>query len=149
MIENDDVLIYLSQIKGVGRWTVEMLLMFALGREDVFAIDDLGIQNAMNKLYKLDRADKKKFREDMLRISEKSWLACSVLAAKPIAPLLLAPALAARVFLTPCRRVVFILACASDFRGESKDQCSSGAMALVNLRFRNTRLIAIVALPTL
>jgi len=45
--------------------------MFALGREDVFAIDDLGIQNAMIKLYKLDNSDKKKFREDLLRISAK------------------------------------------------------------------------------
>jgi DNA-3-methyladenine glycosylase II len=70
-MSNDEVIAYLTVIKGVGRWTVEMLLMFALGREDVFAIDDLGIQNAMISLYKLDRADKKKFREDMLRISEK------------------------------------------------------------------------------
>jgi DNA-3-methyladenine glycosylase II len=71
-MENEEVIAYLTQIKGVGRWTVEMLLMFALGREDVFAIDDLGVQNAMIKLYKLDREDKKKFREDLLRIS-KRW----------------------------------------------------------------------------
>ena len=45
--------------------------MFALGREDVFAVDDLGIQNAMIKLYKLDNSDKKKFRIDLLKISEK------------------------------------------------------------------------------
>jgi DNA-3-methyladenine glycosylase II len=70
-MDNEEVIVYLTQIKGVGRWTVEMLLMFALGREDVFAIDDLGIQNAMIKLYKLDRTDKKKFREDLLRISGK------------------------------------------------------------------------------
>jgi DNA-3-methyladenine glycosylase II len=70
-MDNEEVITYLTQIKGVGRWTVEMLLMFALGREDVFAIDDLGIQNAMIKLYKLDRTDKKKFREDLLRISGK------------------------------------------------------------------------------
>lgn len=68
---NEEVIEYLTQIKGVGRWTVEMLLMFALGREDVFAIDDLGIQNAMIRLYGLDRTDKKKFREDLLRISAK------------------------------------------------------------------------------
>ena len=48
-----------------------MLLVFTLGREDVFAVDDLGIQNAMIKLYKLDNSDKKKFREDLLRISQK------------------------------------------------------------------------------
>ena len=70
-MDNEAVIEYLTAIKGVGRWTVEMLLMFALGREDVFAIDDLGIQNAMIKIYKLDRTDKKKFRKDMLRISKK------------------------------------------------------------------------------
>jgi DNA-3-methyladenine glycosylase II len=70
-MENEEVIAYLTQIKGVGRWTVEMLLMFALSREDVFAIDDLGIQNAMINMYKLDRTDKKQFREDMLRISKK------------------------------------------------------------------------------
>jgi DNA-3-methyladenine glycosylase II len=70
-MENDEVIAYLTQIKGVGRWTVEMLLMFYLGREDVFAIDDLGIQQAMIKLYKLDKTDKKAFREKLLKISAK------------------------------------------------------------------------------
>lgn len=70
-MDNEAVIEYLTVIKGVGRWTVEMLLMFALGREDVFAVDDLGVQNAMIHLYKLDRKDKKKFREDLLRISSK------------------------------------------------------------------------------
>lgn len=70
-MENEEVITYLTQIKGVGRWTVEMLLMFALGREDVFAIDDLGIQNAMIKLYKLKIDNKKKFREQLLQISAK------------------------------------------------------------------------------
>ena len=67
---NEEIINYLIVIKGVGRWTIEMLLMFALGREDVFAVDDLGIQNAMIKLYKLDNTDKKKFKEDLLRISQ-------------------------------------------------------------------------------
>ena len=70
-MDNEQVIEYLTQIKGVGRWTAEMLLMFALGREDVFAIDDLGIQNAMIGLFKLDREDKKIFREKMLTISKK------------------------------------------------------------------------------
>ena len=68
---NEEVIEYLIVIKGVGRWTIEMLLMFALGREDVFAVDDLGIQNAMINLYKLDNTDKKKVKEDMLRLSKK------------------------------------------------------------------------------
>ena len=70
-MDNEEVIVYLTQIKGVGRWTTEMLLMFALGREDVFAVDDLGIQNAMIKLYKLDNSDKKQLREDLIRISKK------------------------------------------------------------------------------
>jgi DNA-3-methyladenine glycosylase II len=71
-MSDEEVLQKLSEIKGVGKWTVEMLLMFTLGREDVFAIDDLGIQNAMIRLYKLDRSDKKQFREKLIRIS-KNW----------------------------------------------------------------------------
>ena len=70
-MDNEEVIAYLTEIKGVGRWTVEMLLMFALGREDVFAVDDLGIQNAMIKLYKLDNSDKKQLREKMLKVSAK------------------------------------------------------------------------------
>ena|SRR5450432_2705140 len=70
-MNNEEVIEYLTKIKGVGRWTVEMLLMFTLGREDVFAVDDLGIQLAMIAVYKLDKADKKKLRADMLRISAK------------------------------------------------------------------------------
>lgn len=68
---DEEVIAHLTQIKGVGRWTTEMILMFALGREDVFAIDDLGIQQAMIKLYKLDNTDKKAFKEKMLRIAAK------------------------------------------------------------------------------
>ena len=71
-MSNEEIIQYLTQIKGVGQWTVEMLLMFTLGREDVFAADDLGIQNAMIKLYKLDKENKKQLRENMLRISS-SW----------------------------------------------------------------------------
>ncbi len=70
-MSNEKVIEYLTQIKGVGQWTVEMLLMFTLGREDVFAVDDLGIQNSMIEHYKLDRTDKKKFRQQMLQISAK------------------------------------------------------------------------------
>ena len=68
-MSNEEVIEYLTKIKGVGRWTAEMLLMFTLGREDVFAVDDLGIQQAMIKIYKLDKTNKKKLREDMLKIS--------------------------------------------------------------------------------
>ena len=70
-MSDEEVIVYLTQIKGVGKWTAEMLLMFALGREDIFSIDDLGLQNAMIKIYKLNREDKKAFREQLLSISSK------------------------------------------------------------------------------
>jgi DNA-3-methyladenine glycosylase II len=70
-MDNDEIIDLLVQIKGIGRWSVEMLLMFTLGREDVFAVDDLGIQQAMCKLYKLDFENQKEMKEKMLKISAK------------------------------------------------------------------------------
>ena len=67
---DDETLIdLLIQIKGVGRWTVEMILMFALGREDVFAVDDLGIQQKMCALFDIDKTDKKHMKLIMQEIS--------------------------------------------------------------------------------
>lgn len=71
-MDNESIIELLTSIKGVGKWTVEMLLMFTLGREDVFAVDDLGIQQAMCKLYKISSADKKKMKTRMLKISS-AW----------------------------------------------------------------------------
>ena len=68
---DEEVIEYFIRIKGVGRWTVEMLLIFTLGREDVFALDDLGVQNGMIKHFRLKNSNKKQFREDMLRKSKK------------------------------------------------------------------------------
>ncbi len=70
-MSNEELINYLSKIKGVGQWTVEMILMFTLGREDIFAVDDLGIQQAICKLYKVDATDKKAMKERMLKISSK------------------------------------------------------------------------------
>lgn len=70
-MSNDEILNFLTQIKGVGRWTVEMLLMFTLGREDVFPIADLGIQNAMKKLYSLEELDKKQLLIKIEKLSLK------------------------------------------------------------------------------
>ena len=71
-LSNEEIIELLTQINGVGKWTVEMLLMFSLGREDVFAVDDLGIQQAMTKLYNLDPTNKKQLKIDMLERS-KAW----------------------------------------------------------------------------
>lgn len=60
----------LIQIKGVGKWTTEMVLIFTLGRPDIFPIDDLGIQQAMIKLCGLSSTGKT-LHNDMLRCSEE------------------------------------------------------------------------------
>jgi DNA-3-methyladenine glycosylase II len=68
-MNHDEVMELLLPIKGVGKWTIEMLLMFSLGHEDVFPADDLGIQQSMAAIYKLDSSDKKKLKERMLQIA--------------------------------------------------------------------------------
>ena len=56
---SDDVIIKeLTQIKGVGKWTVQMILMFTLGRPDVFPIDDLVVRNNMIRLYGVETKGK-------------------------------------------------------------------------------------------
>ena len=63
--------LFVTSIKGIGNWSAQNLLMFVLGREDVFSGDDLIIQNAVSLLYGLDKSDKKNFRLEMNRISEE------------------------------------------------------------------------------
>ncbi len=52
-LNDEEIIEYLTQIKGVGKWTVEMLLMFSLERKNVFPSGDLGIINGMKQIYKL------------------------------------------------------------------------------------------------
>ncbi|KKR34067.1 MAG: DNA-3-methyladenine glycosylase II [Candidatus Gottesmanbacteria bacterium GW2011_GWC2_39_8] len=53
-LTDEEVIIELTKIKGIGRWTAEMFLMFSLGREDVFSSGDLGLRRGIQKLYKLE-----------------------------------------------------------------------------------------------
>ena len=71
-MSDEEIISFLTQIKGVGKWTVEMLLMFAMGREDVFPDDDLGIQQAMIRLYEIEAANKKTLKNEMNEIAA-SW----------------------------------------------------------------------------
>jgi DNA-3-methyladenine glycosylase II len=58
---SDEALIErLTTIRGVGRWTVEMLLIFTLGRPDVLPVDDFGVRDGYRVLYGLDEAPKPK-----------------------------------------------------------------------------------------
>jgi DNA-3-methyladenine glycosylase II len=70
-MKDEEVIAKLTQIKGVGKWTVEMILMFSLQHEDVLPVDDLGIQQAMTKLYKLNASNKKQLYEQMVKAAEK------------------------------------------------------------------------------
>lgn len=54
-LENELVMNELQKIKGIGPWTAEMFLMFAMGREDVFSHGDYGLRKAIKKLYSFKR----------------------------------------------------------------------------------------------
>jgi DNA-3-methyladenine glycosylase II len=52
-LTDDDVIENLVQVKGIGRWTAEMFLIFSLGRPDVLPVDDLGVQYGFKDAYGL------------------------------------------------------------------------------------------------
>ena len=61
---DDEVMQQLIAVKGIGRWTAEIFLMFRLGRLDVLPADDLGLMNAVQRAYGLrTRPDAKKLRQ--------------------------------------------------------------------------------------
>lgn len=68
---DDEILKLFTSIKGVGKWTAEMILMFSLGREDIFAFDDLGLRKMLLLLYDLDDSDKKLLRQQMEAITNQ------------------------------------------------------------------------------
>jgi len=49
--EDEEIINELTKLKGIGRWTAEMFLIFCLGRNDVFPLNDLGIKKALKKWY--------------------------------------------------------------------------------------------------
>jgi DNA-3-methyladenine glycosylase II len=55
-LSNEAVAAELIDVKGIGEWTAHMFLMFCMGRSDILAYGDLGIRNAVKKLYELDHA---------------------------------------------------------------------------------------------
>jgi len=69
LMTDQEIIDFLTRIKGVGKWTVQMILMFSIGRPDIFPVDDLGIQQAMIRLYSLDEKDKK-LKSKMIELAE-------------------------------------------------------------------------------
>jgi len=69
-LSDEEVIDHLVQVKGIGRWTAEMKLMFTLHRPDILPTDDVGIQNAFVKHYGVNRSHKTLPRR-MAKIAEK------------------------------------------------------------------------------
>ena len=68
-MSDEEIIDFLTRIKGVGKWTAQMILMFTIGRPDIFPVDDLGIQQAMTRLYELDEKDKQ-LKQKMIELAE-------------------------------------------------------------------------------
>ena len=51
-LSDDEIIERLTEVRGVGRWTVEMLLIFQLGRPDILPADDFGVRNGFRHAYK-------------------------------------------------------------------------------------------------
>ncbi len=69
-LSDDELVTLLTQIKGVGLWTTQMLLIFSLGRPDVFPVDDLAVQQGMRELYML-KVEGKPFKDKLVEISDR------------------------------------------------------------------------------
>ena len=65
-LSDEEIIDELTKVKGIGRWTAEMFLMFTLARPDVFPLDDLGIQKGMKKLFNkiLSKSEMSKIAEN-------------------------------------------------------------------------------------
>lgn len=66
-LDDESVIAELVQLKGVGRWTAEMFLLFTLARPDVFSVGDLGLRNAADKFFG------KKLKPERLQKISKAW----------------------------------------------------------------------------
>jgi len=74
---DDDLIAHLVQVKGIGRWTAQMFLMFRLGRPDVLPELDLGIQNAIQRAYRMrKRPTPKQVKKIGAKWSPHSSVAC-------------------------------------------------------------------------
>lgn len=68
---NEELIEYFTQIKGVGKWTVQMLLMFSMERQDVLPLDDLVIFKSIQGMYGLE-GTKRELKKQMMEIAE-AW----------------------------------------------------------------------------
>lgn len=69
-LPDEKIIELLDEIRGVGTWTIDMLLIFVLGRQDVFPASDLGLRKAIARLYKMDRTPSEREAEEFA----KRWI---------------------------------------------------------------------------
>ena len=69
-LSDQEIVLELTQVKGIGRWTAEMFLIFSLGRLDVLPVDDLGLKKGVQKLYSMEKLPKK---EEIEHVAKK-WV---------------------------------------------------------------------------
>jgi DNA-3-methyladenine glycosylase II len=81
-MDDEQLLEYLTAIKGVGRWTGEMILMFTMNRPDVLPVDDLGIRTGIQRLYGLTGTGKK-LTEEIVEVAQK-WKPYRTLACRHV-----------------------------------------------------------------
>jgi len=82
LLTDEEIIKTLVQIKGVGKWTVEMMLMFVLFRPDVFPYDDLVVRNNIIKLYNIDGKGAE-LKRKVMKIAE-NWRPYRTIACKYI-----------------------------------------------------------------
>lgn len=68
-LDNKTVMDQLTSVKGIGKWTAEMFLIFSLTRMNVLAVDDIGIQRGARWLYNVDKAE----RKNILKQKKSVW----------------------------------------------------------------------------
>lgn len=76
---NEQVIEELTKIKWIGPWTAEMFLMFSLNREDVFSHGDLGLKNALKKIYNLENPTKNDLEKIVLKWCPYRTWGCRIL----------------------------------------------------------------------
>ena len=57
-MQDEEIINQLTRVKGIGRWTAEMFLIFCLARKDILPVTDLGLRNAMKRTYLLEELPK-------------------------------------------------------------------------------------------
>lgn len=71
-MEDEEAISYLSSLKGIGRWTAEMILLFCLQRKNIFSYNDLAIQRGLKMIYHHKKITKDLFEnieEDLVHIA--------------------------------------------------------------------------------